>query len=64
MTKEEAQSILDQLRNEEINSYTVTKDDFLDFRSVLVAQEDVKNFRGNAQHSGAAIYTYEPGWTK
>jgi hypothetical protein len=64
LTKEEAQSILEQLRNKEIESYTVTKEDFLDFRSVLVAQDDVKSFRGNAQHGGAAIYTYEPGWTK
>ncbi|WP_100373038.1 hypothetical protein [Bacillus sp. FJAT-45037] len=64
MTKEEAIRILDQLRNNEIESYRLSKENFLDFREVLFAQEDMKNFRGNAQHGGEAIYTYEPGWTK
>ncbi|WP_368504141.1 hypothetical protein AB3N04_19100 [Alkalihalophilus sp. As8PL] len=64
MTVEEAKGILDQLRNGEIESYRVNKGNFLAFRAVLVAQADIKDFRGNAQHGGEAIYTYEPGWTK
>jgi hypothetical protein len=64
MIKEEALQILQQLRTQEISSYRVNKQDFLDFRSVLSEQEDMKNFRGNAQHGGEAIYTFEPGWTK
>ncbi|AIC95711.1 hypothetical protein [Shouchella lehensis] len=55
--------ILQQLRGGEINEYRVEKDVLNVFRLALVAQEDMKNFRGNAQHKGAVIYTYEPGWT-
>jgi hypothetical protein len=58
-----AQEILDQLRKSEIAEYRVEKDAFPVFRVVLLAQEDMKDFRGNAQHHGAIIYTYEPGWT-
>ncbi|WP_088105210.1 hypothetical protein [Halalkalibacter urbisdiaboli] len=64
MTKEEALSIIKQLREKEIASYRVSKDDFLQFRAALTEQEDMRSFRGNAQHGGEAIYTYEPGWTK
>ncbi|MDV2685543.1 hypothetical protein RYX56_14345 [Alkalihalophilus lindianensis] len=64
MTVEEAKAILDQLRNGEMKTYRVNKENFLAFRAVLVAQADMKDFRGNAQHGGEAIYTYEPGWTK
>ncbi len=55
--------ILQQLRGGEINEYRVEKDVLNVFRLALVAQEDMKNFRENAQHKGAIIYTYEPGWT-
>lgn len=64
MQKEEIETIIQQLRKKEIDSYRVKKADFLDFRAVIVAQEDHKDFRGNAQHGGETIYTYEPGWTK
>ncbi|WDF02942.1 hypothetical protein [Shouchella hunanensis] len=63
MTEELANEILQQLRDGEIKEYRVEKNAFNVFRLALVAQEDMKNFRGNAQHKGAIIYTYEPGWT-
>ncbi|WP_017727444.1 hypothetical protein [Halalkalibacterium ligniniphilum] len=64
MTKDEALEILKALREGEMQEFKVKKADFLDFREVLSKQEDMKSFRGNAQHGGEVIYTYEPGWTK
>nr|WP_099302169.1 hypothetical protein [Bacillus sp. Marseille-P3800] len=63
MDKTEAETILQQLRDGELKEYRVDKEVFNTFRLVLIAQADMKNFRGNAQHKGAIIYTYEPGWT-
>ncbi len=64
MQKEEIEEIIQQLRRKEIDSYRVMKVDFQDFRAVMAVQEDMIEFRGNAQHNGETIYTYEPGWTK
>ncbi|ARK30894.1 hypothetical protein [Halalkalibacter krulwichiae] len=64
MEKEEVSLLLQQLRNKEIESYLVSKADFHTFRVILLQQEDAIDFRGNAQHGGQTIYTYEPGWTK
>jgi hypothetical protein len=51
-------SMLEQLKQGEIPSITVPKEDFLDFRNVLVQREDFKHFRGAAYHHGITIYTY------
>jgi hypothetical protein len=64
MNQEEVVEILEKLRNNEVNSYRVSKQNFLFFRMLLLKQEDAINFRGNAQHGGETVYTYEPGWTK
>ena len=64
MSNEDILMILQQLRSKEIESYRVLKSDFLIFCRVLLKQEDAIDFRGNAQHGGETIYTYEPGWTK
>jgi hypothetical protein len=50
--------ILNKLQNKEIQEYRVTKEQFLDFRKVLVAREDFKFFRGIAQRGGEVVYTY------
>lgn len=50
--------LLDQLKSGEIESITVEKDSFLDFRTVLIAREDFKHFRGEAYHHGKTIYRY------
>ncbi|WP_243385430.1 abortive phage infection protein [Bacillus kexueae] len=50
--------ILDQLKNGERSEFTVTKEQFMPFRNVLVKREDFKHFRGNAQHGGTITYTY------
>ncbi|MDP7979365.1 abortive phage infection protein [Bacillus multifaciens] len=58
MDKQQVNMILDQLKNNEIQEYIVTKEVFYTFREVLVEREDFKHFRGNAQHGGKIIYTY------
>lgn len=52
------EEILEQLKNKEIESYHVSKEDFLTFRAELVKREDFKHFRGEAQQGGDVIYTY------
>lgn len=54
--------LLDQLKSGKIQSITIKKEDFLDFRSVLIVREDFKHFRGEAFHHGKTIYkfTQEP----
>ncbi|MDT8862827.1 hypothetical protein N0O92_21885 [Alkalihalobacillus sp. MEB130] len=64
MDQSDVLTILNQLRKQEINQYRVSKEDFHVFRTTLLVQEDSIDFRGNAQHGGETIYTYEPGWTK
>ena len=54
----EYNKILQQLKEGEITSYKVNKEDFLKFRDVLVKHEDFKHFRGEAQQGGDIIYTY------
>jgi hypothetical protein len=58
MTEEQAKQIIEQLRQRKIEEYMVQKEDFLVFRSVLVAQEDFKHFRGEAQRGGHVLVTY------
>ncbi|MDN7241427.1 hypothetical protein QWY14_06460 [Planococcus sp. N028] len=50
--------MLDQLKAGEIASITIQKEDFLDFRSILIGRPDFKHFRGAAFHHGTTIYTY------
>ncbi|WP_059103448.1 hypothetical protein [Shouchella shacheensis] len=64
MNEEQAVEMLASLRFGKLESVEVTKADFSTFRKVLAKQEDMTDFRGNARHYGAVLYTYEPGWTK
>lgn len=50
--------MLDQLKAGEISSITLQKEEFLEFRSVLIVRPDFKHFRGSAYHHGVTIYTY------
>lgn len=63
MNEAMAEQIIAELRDGTLAEYRVEKDVFPQFRKVLIAQDDFKSFRGNAQRGGAVIYTYEPGWT-
>ncbi|TWT04806.1 hypothetical protein [Planomicrobium sp. CPCC 101079] len=50
--------MLDQLKAGEISSATIQKEEFLDFRAVLITRPDFKHFRGTAFHHGTTVYTY------
>jgi hypothetical protein len=52
------EEILNKLAAKELNEYTVSKEDFLNFRSILVKREDFKYFRGIAQQGGTVKYQY------
>lgn len=58
MSKENFEDQLEQLKNGEIEKCFVSKENFLEFRNVLVKREDFKHFRGVAEHGGSVIYTY------
>jgi hypothetical protein len=51
-------NMLDQLKRGEISSITLPKEEFLDFRAVLIIRPDFKHFRGTAFHHGKTVYTY------
>jgi hypothetical protein len=50
--------VLDQLKNGELAEFYVKKEDFLEFRSVLVKRPDFKHFRGIGQRGGDVLYQY------
>jgi hypothetical protein len=58
MNAEEANAMLESLKNGEVADIFVSKDDFLSFREVIVSREDFKYFRGIAQRGGNVIYQY------
>ena len=58
MNKEEIQSLFDQLKNGEIDKLDVSKENFMDFRFVLVQRQDFKHFRGTAHIGGSVTYQY------
>ncbi|MBA9025060.1 MULTISPECIES: hypothetical protein [Bacillaceae] len=58
MDREEVETLLNQLANGEIDEFTITKDQFLDFQLFLVKREDFKHFSGTAKHGGEVTYQY------
>lgn len=52
--------MLDQLRNGEVKSIFIKKDEFLQFREQLVKDEQFKHFRGEAKQGGDVVFTYLP----
>lgn len=52
------EEMLEQLKNGELESIKIEKEDFLEFRKVLIERPDFKHFRGAAYHHGITIYTY------
>jgi hypothetical protein len=59
MNEQLAAEILDKLKNGELSEYRVDKEEFMEFRKVLVAREDFKHFRGIAKHDGVVVYQYK-----
>ncbi|OCA87062.1 hypothetical protein [Pseudobacillus wudalianchiensis] len=58
MTAADAENLMNQLKNGEINECHVSKEHFLIFQRELVKREDFKHFRGIAQRGGSVIYHY------
>ncbi|MDQ0229490.1 hypothetical protein [Metabacillus malikii] len=50
--------ILEKLKTGELNEYHVEKEQFLDFRKILVARDDFKHFRGIAKQGGSILFRY------
>ena len=55
---EQYKKMLDQLRNKEVTSFEITKEEYLQFREILVKDEQFKHFRGEAKQGGNIVYTY------
>ncbi|HWJ79446.1 MAG TPA: hypothetical protein VNR61_15365 [Niallia sp.] len=58
MDKEFVEQVLEQLKNKEIESFRVSKEDFLTFRAELVKRKDFKHFKGIAEIGGNVTYKY------
>lgn len=58
MNENSINEILENLKNGTLSEYYVSKEEFLNFRKVLVTREDFKNFRGIAQRGGAVLYNF------
>jgi hypothetical protein len=50
--------ILNHLKNGTLTEFFVSKEDFLNFRGVLVKREDFKHFKGIAGRGGSVKYIY------
>ena len=53
------EQILQELKEGIHSSVTISKEDFLSFREILIAREDFKHFKGIAKQGGSIVYTYE-----
>lgn len=55
---EKYENMLKQLQNGERESIEIQKEEFYEFREILVKHPLFKHFRGEAKQSGRIIYTY------
>ena len=53
-------AMLDQLRSGEVKSILIKKDEFLQFRELLVKDAKFKQFRGDAKQGGDVVFTFLP----
>ena len=51
-------NMFEQLKNGEIKSLEIKKEEFLQFREVLVKDEMFKHFRGEAKQGGNVVFTF------
>lgn len=52
------EEMMNQLRNGEIKSFELEKNEFLSFREVLIKDEQFKHFRGEAKQGGNVVFTF------
>ena len=55
---EKYEEMLQQLKEGKIERIEIEKEQFYEFREVLVRHPLFKHFRGDAQQNGKVIYTY------
>ena len=55
---EKYEQMLNKLRNKEVETIELSKDEFLAFREVLVKDPQFKHFRGEAHQGGSVIFTF------
>jgi hypothetical protein len=53
------EQMLEELMQGIQTSFTISNQDFLTFREVLIVREDFKHFKGVAIQGGSVEYTYE-----
>ncbi|WP_066317751.1 hypothetical protein [Bacillus sp. FJAT-29814] len=58
MNQEHITEILNKLMTGELSEFYVSKENFMEFRQVLVKRQDFKHFRGIAQRDGNVLYQY------
>lgn len=58
MDNETLKAYIQQLRSGQIKEILIEKEEFMDFRALLMEQEDKENFIGRAQKGGKVIYSY------
>ncbi|MET0786873.1 MAG: hypothetical protein ABWX61_04610 [Paenisporosarcina sp.] len=56
---ENFEQALQDLKEGIIDSISISKEDFLEFREILIKREDFKHFRGIAKQGGTVEYSYE-----
>jgi hypothetical protein len=49
---------LEKLKKGELSEFNVKKEEFMDFRQILVKRDDFKHFRGIGQRGGDVLYQY------
>ncbi|RUL51849.1 MULTISPECIES: hypothetical protein [Lysinibacillus] len=51
-------NMIEQLKKREVKSIEIKKEEFLQFREVLVKDELFKHFRGEAKQGGNVVFTF------
>lgn len=51
-------ALIDQLRNGDVQSILIKKEEFLQFRELLLKDEQFKHFRGEAKQGGDVVFTF------
>ena len=58
MNEQDINDVLENLKIGNLTEYYVKKQDFMEFRQVLVKRDDFKHFRGIGQRGGDVLYQY------
>jgi hypothetical protein len=58
MNEQFVQEVLEKLKKGELSEFYVKKEEFMDFRQILVKRDDFKHFRGIGQRGGDVLYQY------